>query len=114
MRKLKLTPRENRVIAECLNAAASGPFLPDGGFHALIGLSREELRQIAIAYPNVDSTRQDVQIAVNNSLNNLLYYPHHCEEAWAEYISVPRGIVKEIFEKWRQQIKRQASKLRSK
>lgn len=41
-------------------------------------------------------------IAINNSLNNLLGYPAtNGNEEWPKFISVARGEVARIFDKWR-------------
>ncbi|MBW3624926.1 MAG: hypothetical protein KY468_16110 [Armatimonadetes bacterium] len=96
-----LTQKEKQVIGECLRAAAEGPFFPDWEFSTLFGLDREEVKQIAEAWPDIDGTQERVGVGINNALNNLLGYPHHKEGDWAKYISVSEDEVDRIFCKWR-------------
>jgi hypothetical protein len=41
---------------------------------------------------------QIVMIAVNNSFNMLLGYPHRKDEVWAEWISADRRVLSELFD----------------
>ncbi|MFH1746772.1 MAG: hypothetical protein ABIG44_06970 [Planctomycetota bacterium] len=96
-----LTPAERGVVWECLRAAAHGPFFPDCEFQTIFGLERSEVAAIADDAPNIDDTIEDVSLAINNSMNNLLGYPHRQEQVWAEWISVSGDEVARIFVKWR-------------
>jgi hypothetical protein len=96
-----LSPDERQVIFACLAAAAHGPFFDDDEFHTLFGLERHEVAAIAAAVPNIDDAEENVSLAINNSLNNLLGYPHNEEEAWASLIPASSAEVERIFEKWR-------------
>jgi hypothetical protein len=96
-----LDKQDLKIIGECLNAVARGPFLPPREFHTLMGLNPKELLDIVDLWPNVDIASEQVQLAVNNSMNNLLGYPHHCEDVWPQYLSVPALEVARIFEKFR-------------
>jgi hypothetical protein len=106
----ELSNEEIKVVQECLKAAAYGPFFIDkdskfGPFweiHSIFGLTMEELRAIADNFPNVDMNAEDVKLAINNSFNNLLGYPHGCsEETWSKYISVTKKELYRLFAKWR-------------
>jgi hypothetical protein len=107
--KDELDEREMSVVYECLKAAAYGPFFVDENaddpyweIHALFGLSITELREIADSCPNIDMVNENVKLAINNSFNNLLGYPHGCDQlTWSKYISVPPEEVARIFKKWR-------------
>lgn len=100
--------QELQIIGECLKAVAQGPFLVDPQaddpwweFSTLMGLKPEELSDIADRWPDVDSASTDVQLAINNSMNNLLGYPHGCEAECSQYILVPAAEVARVFDKWR-------------
>ena len=44
---------------------------------------------------------EKVKLAISNSINNLLGYPHGCsEEVWSQYISVSEDELGKIFLKW--------------
>jgi hypothetical protein len=98
-----LTDREQEIVLQCLKAAADGPFIPDCEFdNVFFGVTREELRDIAARWPAVDDVaNRQVARAINDSMNNLLGYPHGEEEAWDDFIGVTRGVVRGIFRKWK-------------
>ncbi len=98
---INLSNDEKKVVFECLKAAAEGPFFPDREFHTLFGLERSEVAQILSDWPDIDDQDMKVRIAINNSMNNLIGYPHNCEKVWDDYISVSLLDVKKIFSKWR-------------
>ena len=104
-----LSGDEIKVIKECIKTAAYGPFFIDEGakddpyweIHPLFGLTIDELRNIADALPNLDLDNEKVELAINNSINHLLGYPHGCsEEVWKKYISVSRDDLERIYLKW--------------
>jgi hypothetical protein len=83
----ELSPTESNVVRQALHAAVDGPFFPQWEFSALFGLDREEVREVLVDWPvTADPDRQFR--AVNNAMNNLLGYPHRCEDAWAGYLEV--------------------------
>jgi hypothetical protein len=96
-----LDANERQVVLECLRAASTGPFFPDWEFHTLFGVERRDVQALADAWPNIDETKENVSVAINNSMNNLLGYPHGCDKDWPRYISVPPSEVRRIFDKWR-------------
>src|SRR4051794_25289381 len=96
-----LTDEEQRAVFECLTAAASGPFFPDWEFQTLFGVSRSDVKAVADAWPNVNEETESVSLAINNSMNNLLGYPHGRVRDWSRYISVGPAEVGRIFRKWR-------------
>jgi hypothetical protein len=103
-----LDNQELDIIGQCLRAVAYGPFLVDRNaddprweFHPLMGLTPKVFVAIADRWPNVELGDKDVQLAINNAMNNLLGYPHRCEPAWPQYISVPPAEVARVLDKWR-------------
>ena len=98
-----LTHSEQQVVFECLKAAAEGPFFPDWEFHTLFGLWREDVRQVVANWPEISEDSEEVIVAINNSINNLLGYPHGREDVWSDYISVSEEELAAIFDKWRRE-----------
>ena len=96
-----LTKKEQQVVAECLKASASGPFFDDDDFHIIFGLSRDEVNEILKGWPNIDDSDELTKRAINNSINNLIGFPHNKEKFWDEYISVPLAELEKIFKKWK-------------
>ena len=95
-----LSEEERRVVLECLRASLEGPFFPECEFTSLFGITRSDLARIVMAWPAVDEHADVVGLAINNSMNNLLGYPHRCEGEWSRFLSVPRQEVERIYLKW--------------
>jgi len=98
----KLTDQERRVVHECLMAALNGPFFPDWEFQTLFGIDREVFAKVVEAWPAFDESDDEVQLAINNSMGNLIGYPHGAEKKWSEFISVPPEEVRRILKQWRE------------
>ena len=97
-----LDDREREVVRECLRAAVEGPFFPEWEFETIFGLTRDEIKQVLLAWPRLDETDESVVIAINNCFNNLLGYPaKRKHEIWPEFISVSHMDLAKIFDKWK-------------
>lgn len=97
---MDLTAADRQIIGECLTASADGPFFPDCEFQTLFGLEREQVRYVARSWPNAMDT--DMQnLAVNNSLANLLGYPHGQDSALRASVSVDEARLRQVFDRWR-------------
>ena len=96
-----LSEHDRAIVGQALRAAAHGPFFPDWEFHTLFGLQRDEVRTIADAWPNLMASPEDIDLALNNSLNNLLGYPHREDAVWPQWISVDRRELDDLFSRIR-------------
>jgi hypothetical protein len=96
-----LTKKEKEVVVECLKASVNGPFFDDDDFHMLFGLYRNEVLPIIEGLPDIDDSDELTMRAINNSLNNLIGFPHNKEEDWGKYISVSPAELEKIFKKWK-------------
>ena len=92
----QLNEGDQVTVGACLRAAAEGPFFPEWEFHTLFGLHRDEVRAFAASWPNSKDERDEFQ-AVNNSMNNLLGYPHGLEAQWSSWIPVDRGDLEVLY-----------------
>src|SRR5690606_36020743 len=99
--RVTLSNREKTIIGECLRAAADGPFLAGDVFQTLMGVERHTVRCLADQWPDVRDEDPDLSIAINNAMNNLLSYPHHCDEVWPDWISISRPDLNALFSRWR-------------
>ena len=100
----KMSECEWRTILERLKVSADGPFFSeDIEFQIIFGIERHELQSVIDEWwVDDDTPSEDVTLAINNSLNNLLGYPHGKNHLWSEYISVSPREVERVFEKWRE------------
>jgi hypothetical protein len=96
-----LSEVDKSIVGQALRAAADGPFFPDWEFHTLFGLERSEVRAIAHAWPERSAPAEDIALAVNNTLNNLLGYPHGLDAMWSQWISVERQQLEALFSRLR-------------
>lgn len=92
---------ERDVIRQCLRATVEGPFFPEWEFITLFGLERTKVEQILESWPPPNESAEDVQLAIKNSLRNLLGYPHRCEDEWSKFIFVSVDEVRRILEVFR-------------
>jgi hypothetical protein len=97
----RLSKSESRVVGEILRAAADGPFFPDWEFQTLFGLNREQVRKIARDWPLPIAPPDEVIVAVNNSFNWMLSYPHRKHDQWSDWISVDQTAAEELFARMR-------------
>jgi hypothetical protein len=96
-----LSDTEKTIVGQALRAAADGPFFPDWEFHTLFGLERSDVRAIADAWPEGTAPAGKITLAVNNSMNNLLGYPHNEDAVWSRWISVSREELDDLLRRLR-------------
>jgi len=89
-----------QVFRESLVAAARGPFFSDREFHTLFGLHRAEVESITNTFSSTTPLTGDVALALNNSMNNLIGYPHGQEAAWSRWLSVTPAELQVILSRW--------------
>ena len=97
---LMLLAPDFSVIKECLHASAYGPFFPDWEFNTLFGLERSRVCSIADTFDASSPITEDIELAVNNSIGNLLGYPHGLDSAWSQWISVSQSELQNLFSRW--------------
>jgi hypothetical protein len=70
----RLSERDAGIIGRALRASVDGPFFPEWEFQTLFGLSRDQVRAVADAWPRL-LPELVTETAVCNALNNLSGYP---------------------------------------
>jgi hypothetical protein len=104
---------EREVVRECLRAAVEGPFFPEWEFALLFGLTRDEVRQVLVSWPELNEADEVVVLAINRTLNNLVGYPSENKEAiWPRFIPVTGMELARIFDKWKGRAPRVSYKAR--
>jgi effector-binding domain-containing protein len=98
----QLNAEEHEVVLRCLCAAVEGPFFEDEEFHALFGLYRHEVAAVVARWPEVCDTDENAALAVNNSLVNLLWYPHYQGRKLQEIVGATDAEIERILVKFRQ------------
>ena len=96
-----LTKEEKLIVFNCLQAVAYTQFIEDTVFHTLMGIHRDNLKQVINNWDSVDESILDVKLALNNSMNNLISLKTDEYEVWNKYISVSHEEVERVFYKWR-------------
>ena len=98
----KLTQAERDIVQSCLRAAVEGPFFDDSEFHAIFGLSRNELADLLSRWPEIDDREgTDGYLGINSALNNLLGYPHGQGAVGSQYVTATPEEVSRVFAKWK-------------
>jgi len=93
----QLTPRDVAIIGDALRLAADGPLFPDWEFQTLFGIERDDVRDVATRWPNVDVKDDIVQLAVLGSLNLFVGYPHGYDELLEKTLGVDTQFIRELF-----------------
>lgn len=97
-----LTAEERELVLRCLRASVEGPFFEDVGFHTLFGLTRAEVAGVAANWSTIDECEEAVGLAINNSMGNLIGYPHEVDAQEAQsWIGADWHEVERVFNKWR-------------
>lgn len=96
-----LDASEIDLIGACLRAAADGPFFDDSEFVTLFGVNRLYLRQIAAGWPSVNPLDEGVAVAVWNSMNNLLGFPHGLSADLRSYVPGGSAAIVRVLARWR-------------
>lgn len=101
--KLKnLDGKETEIVQKCMECIAGGKvILHDWEFQLVMGVTVDEFIEIINTWPEIDENDENVLMAINNSMNNLLGYPHGKHDQWEEYMDVPLNRINEVFQKWR-------------
>ena len=96
-----LTESERNLVRQCLDAAVHGGFFPEWEFHTLFGLERAQAAAVLLRWPDINDQGEVDFLAVSNSLNNLLGYPHGLDAEWNRFIDASRAEVARVLAKVR-------------
>jgi hypothetical protein len=97
-----LDPQEREVIFACLKCVADGQVIKhDWEFQTVFGIEVEDLLTVVRSWPNVDEKDEVVELAINNSMVNLLGYPHGWHAKWDSCMSFPLSEISRVLNKWR-------------
>ena len=68
-----LNADELAVVCDCLRCIAEGKVIShDSEFQTLFGIEPSDVESVLRAWPHVDDADENVNLAINNSMNNLL------------------------------------------
>lgn len=102
MKLQNLTEDETNTVYTCLKCVAGGKVIHhDVEFYTIMGIEIEEFLDIYKKWPNILETKTNVMLGINNSMNNLLGYPHGKYEQWDEVMEISLKEIERVFKKWR-------------
>jgi hypothetical protein len=98
-----LTEEERKTVFQCMVAIYRGPFISDPAFHPMVGVGREELRQILDAWPAIDDIgdASPAYLAINNSMAHMVH-GLKAQSVWSDWVDVSREEAERVFIKWKQ------------
>ena len=97
-----LTKKELEIVRQCMQCVANGKvILHDVEFQTIMGVDVDKFLEIFQAWPNLDEEDENVELAINNTFNNLIGYPHDMQKSWNEVMETPLSEIARIFQKWK-------------
>lgn len=96
----QLSPDEQEIIRRCMTAILDGPYIEDVHFGTRLGLDRSEMREIVAKWPDLDDSDPDVDLAINNSLNEVCNGVRITAKEWARRIGEPKEAVERTYNRW--------------
>ena len=101
-----MTEAEWIVIGQMLQAVTFGPFLKDGQkqhgtytlAHTLIGISHQQLKAVAAAWPDVD-WEDDITYSATNGIGHIFFSPHQRWKHRRRFVAVSPQRGERILEK---------------
>jgi hypothetical protein len=94
----RLSDAQRILVGACLRAIVDGPYVADDGeFQTIMGVTRPQTAAVASTWPDF------VFVAVSNTLNNLLGYPHKRWPQLSEEIGADSRRVEAALATWRGQ-----------
>jgi len=91
---------DQQVIRACLEAIRSEVFIDAEEYEVVSGASFDELVQVLDGFPDIDDSLEAVYLNIHGALLNLLFYPHHREQRWSEFVPVPPQEVFNVHRRW--------------
>ena len=99
-----LSSSELALLKSCLDCVAEGNvILHDWEFHTIMGVTSGEFLDIHSNWPDIDESDEKVFMAINNSIANIIGYPHKAHNGWDEYFDFSKSDVVAVFNKWKGQ-----------
>ena len=92
-----LAPEERKVVRRTMEATFRYV-----DFHTRLGISPDAMRALLGAWPAVDDAHDDADacLAINNSLNDLLYAVGIGDVEAREVVGVSRADMERVYRKW--------------
>ena len=84
-------------------------YISDEAFSIRLGVTRDDLRQVISEWPHIwDENDEDSRsnpdliriLAINNSLNEVLYGVNVSKEVWTKWLDEPYAEVEQIYQTW--------------
>ena len=102
MKLENLTEEETSVVKACMDCVAGGKvILHDFEFQTVMGVDVDEFLAIVNAWPDIDEKNENIRMAINNSINNLLGYHHGMRKRWHEVMPISLEEISRVFRKWK-------------
>jgi hypothetical protein len=104
----QLSPREQLIVLQCMQAIADGDAIEDWEFQTRLGIARPVLRKIISSWPEIEDSAEnsDEFLAVNNCLNEACHGVDWAESEWQTWFAEPKDVIKRTYENWLRLVER--------
>ena len=84
------------IIKKCLFEAVHGTYFPDWEFRTLMGIDRNQVRDILASWPE-NCSNEEVRIDVKSVIGSLLFYPHRQRDHLVEQLAISEKALVELL-----------------
>ncbi len=98
----ELSEHEREMIRQSINAILRGPFIEEAEFQTRLGIDRKQLRDVFACWPQLEDGEDssDTCLAINNSLNEVLYGVYISPNVWEQWFTAPKEDVQAAYQRW--------------
>jgi hypothetical protein len=94
-----LNENDKLLIKKSLISIVNGPYIDDNEFDLLIEASRDEVRTLAMLWPDIESNNLHSWLVIYSCLSNLLGYPHGEDERLYKELNCDETQLDQVFDK---------------
>lgn len=94
-----LNENDKLLIKKSLISILNGPYIDDNEFDLLIEAGRDEVRTLAMLWPDIENNNLNSWLVIYSCLSNLLGYPHGEDERLYKELNCDETQLDQVFDK---------------
>jgi hypothetical protein len=101
----ELNLAEKNIVYQCMKIVSETDLIEDPEFRTRMSISRKELFEVIAVWPTLmdASNNSVVNLAINNSLNEVCNGIQISDILWKQHFTAPRQDVNDVCRKWFEQ-----------